>query len=48
MQSDLALGKRVGVRGVPATVIGDELVPGALPLEERARHVDRALAGQTK
>jgi hypothetical protein len=29
---------------VPATVIGDELVPGALPLEEMVRHIDRALA----
>ena len=48
VQSDLELGKRVGVRGVPATVIGDELVPGALPLEEMVRHIDRALAAKKK
>lgn len=48
VQSDLELGKRVGVRGVPATVIGDELVPGALPLEELVRHIDRALAAKRK
>ena len=48
VQSDIELGKRVGVRGVPATVIGDELVPGALPLEEMVRHIDRALAAKTK
>ena len=48
VQGDIELGKRVGVRGVPATVIGDELVPGALPLEEMVRHIDRALAAKTK
>jgi RNA polymerase sigma factor (sigma-70 family) len=48
VQSDIALGKRVGVRGVPATVIGNELVPGALPLEEMVRHIDRALAAKNK
>jgi RNA polymerase sigma factor (sigma-70 family) len=48
VQGDLELGKRVGVRGVPSTVIGDELVPGALPLEEMVRHVDRALAAKNK
>ena len=48
VQSDIELGKRVGVRGVPATVIGDELVPGALPLEEMVRHIDRALAAKNK
>jgi protein-disulfide isomerase len=46
VQSDIELGQRVGVRGVPATVIGDELVPGALPLEEMVRHIDRALAAK--
>jgi protein-disulfide isomerase len=46
VQSDMELGKRVGVRGVPATVIGDELVPGALPLEEMVRHIDKALAAK--
>jgi len=44
----LELGRRVGVRGVPATVIGDQLVPGALPLEEMVRHIDRALAAKNK
>ena len=48
VQSDIELGKRVGVRGVPATVIGDEVVPGALPLEEMVRHIDRALAAKNK
>ena len=48
VQSDIALGDRVGVKGVPATVIGDELVPGALPLEEMVRHIDRALASKNK
>ena len=48
VQSDIELGNRVGVRGVPATVIGDELVPGALPLEELVRHVERALAARSK
>ena len=48
VQGDIELGKRVGVRGVPATVIGDELVPGALPLEEMVRHIDRALAAKNK
>ena len=48
VQSDIELGKRAGVRGVPATVIGDELVPGARPLEEMVRHVERALAAQSK
>jgi RNA polymerase sigma factor (sigma-70 family) len=48
VQSDIELGKRVGVRGVPATVIGDELVPGALPVEELVRHIDRALAARNK
>lgn len=48
VQSDIELGKRVGVRGVPATVVGDELVPGALPLEEMVRHIDRALAAKNK
>ncbi|MGZ3443059.1 MAG: DsbA family protein, partial [Polyangia bacterium] len=48
VQSDIELGKRVGVRGVPATVIGGELVPGALPLEEMVRHIDRALAAKNK
>ena len=48
VQSDLALGKRVGVRGAPSTVIGDELVPGAQPIEELVRHIDRALAAKAK
>jgi RNA polymerase sigma factor (sigma-70 family) len=48
IHSDIELGKRVGVRGVPATVIGDELVPGALPLEELVRHIDRALAAKNE
>lgn len=42
VQNDIELGNRVGVRGVPATVVGDELVPGAVPLEEMVRHIDRA------
>jgi protein-disulfide isomerase len=46
VQSDLELGRRLGVRGVPATVIGDELVPGAQPLEELVRRIDRALAAK--
>jgi predicted DsbA family dithiol-disulfide isomerase len=48
VQRDIDAAKRLGIRGVPATVIGDEIVPGALPLEEMVRHIDRALATRTK
>ena len=48
VQRDIDTAKRLGIRGVPATVIGDQIVPGALPLEEMVRHIDRALAARTR
>lgn len=48
VHSDIELGNRVGVRGVPSTVIGDELIPGAQPIEELVRHIDRALVAKHK
>jgi RNA polymerase sigma factor (sigma-70 family) len=48
VQRDIDLAKKLGINGVPSTVVGDELVVGARPLEELVRVVDRALATHRK
>jgi predicted DsbA family dithiol-disulfide isomerase len=48
VQKDIDEANRLGIRGVPSTVIGEEVIPGARPLEELVRHVDHALAGKSK
>jgi protein-disulfide isomerase len=48
VRDDIEAGKRLGVRGVPAMVIGDDVVTGSMPVEELARHIDRALAARAK
>jgi protein-disulfide isomerase len=42
IDANLALAGVLGIRGTPALVIGEELVPGAVPVEELRRLVDKA------
>lgn len=42
IDANLELARVLGIRGTPALVIGDELVPGAVPAEELRRLVDKA------
>jgi protein-disulfide isomerase len=44
IDQNLGLAQALGIRGTPAMVIGDELVPGAVPLEELRRLVLTARA----
>jgi protein-disulfide isomerase len=39
-----ALAQSLGISGTPAFVIGEELVPGAIPADELAQHVSNARA----
>jgi protein-disulfide isomerase len=48
VREDLEAGQRLGVKGVPAMAIGDELVTGSLPIEALVPHIDRALAARGK
>lgn len=43
---NLALGEAIGVRGTPAFVIGDELIPGAISVEEMQKRI--AVARKTE
>lgn len=43
---NLALGEAIGVRGTPAFVIGDELIPGAISVEEMRKRI--AIARKTE
>jgi protein-disulfide isomerase len=43
---NLALGEAIGVRGTPAFVIGDELIPGAISVEEMQKRI--AIARKTE
>ena len=42
IEKSRALAGQVGVSGTPAFVIGDQLFPGALPVEEMKRLIEEA------
>lgn len=44
LSTNLQLARLVGVRGTPATIIGDELIPGAVPWETLEAVVKEKLA----
>ncbi|MBJ4954668.1 DsbA family protein [Salmonella enterica subsp. enterica serovar Goldcoast] len=44
LSTNLQLARLVGVRGTPATIIGDELIPGAVPWETLEEVVKEKLA----
>ncbi|OSK88011.1 DsbA family protein [Escherichia coli] len=44
VNTNLQLARLVGVRGTPATIIGDELIPGAVPWETLEKVVKEKLA----
>jgi protein-disulfide isomerase len=41
------MAQALGIQGTPAMVIGDELVPGAVPLDELRRLVANARASKS-
>jgi protein-disulfide isomerase len=47
IDSNLALAQVLGVRGTPAMVIGEELVPGAIPAGELQRLIAAARASRS-
>jgi protein-disulfide isomerase len=47
IDSNLAMAQALGIQGTPAMVIGDELVPGAVPLDELRRLVANARASKS-
>ena len=44
LSTNLQLARLVGVQGTPATIIGDELIPGAVPWETLEEVVKEKLA----
>ena len=42
VESNLLLADKLGIRGTPAFIIGDELAPGAIKLDEMKRLVAEA------
>lgn len=47
IDANLALAQVLGIQGTPALVIGEEFVPGAVPLEELRRIVAQARASKS-
>ena len=47
IDSNLAMAQALGIQGTPAMVIGEELVPGAVPLNELRRLVAQARASKS-
>jgi protein-disulfide isomerase len=45
LAENYALAEKLGIGGTPAFVIGEELVPGALPTEQLRHLVERARQG---
>lgn len=45
LERNYALATAIGVEGTPAFVIGDQLLPGAVPMEELEAAIDAAAAG---
>jgi protein-disulfide isomerase len=46
LEGNIALARRLGIEGTPALVIGDRLVPGAVPIESLLRMVAEARAAR--
>lgn len=46
IDANMALAQVLGIQGTPALVIGNELIPGAVPVEELRRAVAAARAGK--
>ena len=44
IEANLNLAREIGVRGTPAFVIGDALIPGAVPIEEIEARIEQARA----
>lgn len=44
LSTNLQLARLVGVQGTPATIIGDEMIPGAVPWETLEEVVKEKLA----
>jgi protein-disulfide isomerase len=41
LQANIGLAQRIGINGTPAYVLGGELIPGAVPLDELTRRMER-------
>jgi len=46
LDKNRAIGEDMGIRGTPALIIGDQLMPGAMPYEDLKRAVDEARNGK--
>lgn len=41
LQANIALAQQIGINGTPAYVLGGEVIPGAVPIDELSRRMER-------